>query len=64
VLDTWKKVIMEVLYIVIGALSFLIVFWFSILAGRAETRMWQKVRVKTNDLQMQQQITRGRSHLR
>jgi hypothetical protein len=64
VLDTWKKVTMENLYVVFGVLALLVITWLSILAGKAETRMWQKVRVKTNDLQMQQQITRGRSHLR
>lgn len=55
---------MEILYLVFGALGLLIITWFSILAGKAETRMWQKVRVKTDGLQMQQQITRGKSHLR
>lgn len=55
---------MEILDIVFGALILLVITWFSVLAGKVETRMWQKVRVKNNDLQVQQQITRGISHLR
>ncbi len=61
---TRKKVFMEILDIVFGALILLVITWFSVLAGKVETRMWQKVRVKNNDLQVQQQITRGISHLR
>ena len=55
---------MDVLYLLLGALGSLIIFGFSLLAGQAEKRMWQKVRVKTTAFHMQQQITLGRSHLR
>jgi hypothetical protein len=43
---------------------FLLVLFFSVAASRAEQRFWKKCRRSESCIQMQQQITMGKSHLR
>jgi hypothetical protein len=40
------------------------VFLFSVMAARAEERLWKKYRRRDACLRMQQQITMGKSHCR
>jgi hypothetical protein len=40
------------------------IFFFSVMAVRAEKRLWKKCRRKDSCLRMQQQITMGKSHCR
>jgi len=42
----------------------ILVLIFSIAASRAEQRFWKKCRRSESCIQMQQQITMGKSHLR
>lgn len=47
-----------------GVIGLLIIAAFSVLAARAEEAFWRKCRRRESCLQMQQQITLGKSHTR
>jgi hypothetical protein len=49
------------MYIAILVLSFLIVSWFSMLAGNANKKLWVKSRVSPSRLEMQQRINMGKA---
>jgi len=55
---------MNDLSILFVLVSLILVAWLSILAGNADERMWRMCRVRNSNLRMQQDITRGKSHLR
>jgi hypothetical protein len=55
---------MNDLSFLIVLISIIFIAWLSILASNADERMWRKCRVRTSDLRIQQDITRGKSHLR
>jgi hypothetical protein len=52
------------MYILIIAISFLIVSWFSMLSGKAEEKIWVKSRISPSRMEMQQRINRGKAGLR
>ena len=52
------------MYLLILAISFLIVSWFSMLSGKAEERIWVKSRVSPSRMEMQQRINQGKANLR
>jgi len=47
-----------------GVIGLLIIAAFSVLAARAEEAFWRKCRRRESCLQMQQQMTLGKSHTR
>jgi hypothetical protein len=49
------------MYLLIIVTSFLIISWFSMLAGKAEERIWVKSRVSPSRLEMQQRINQGKA---
>jgi hypothetical protein len=52
------------MYLLIIAISFLIISWFSMLAGNADERLWAKSRVSSSRLEMQQRINQGKAQER
>ena len=52
------------MYLLIIAISFLIISWFSMLSGKAEERIWVKSRVSPSHLEMQHRITMGKAQER
>jgi hypothetical protein len=52
------------MYLLIIAVTFMMIAWFSRLAGKAEKRIWVKSRVNPSRWEMQQRINQGRASLR
>jgi hypothetical protein len=55
---------MHVCDLSVCVVALLPVVFFSVMAARAEERLWKKCRRKASCLRMQQQIIMGKSHCR
>ncbi|MGD8455551.1 MAG: hypothetical protein PVF83_04130 [Anaerolineales bacterium] len=52
------------MYLVIIAITLMAISWFSLLASKAENRIWVKSHSNLSRWEMQQRITRGKAGLR